>query len=176
LVVVSGQLKEQIVSFYLVQRLNNKPEGQPANPFGGNPHVTDLLRGAGAAVELDLMSKGEFDPCVPSSGWRLMQAAKSLRIVTQQLVRPTYEEDVHFVCTPDQADTVLPDWQEWSQNPNSLVPTGYFKDADSDYKVYNPERIVGWWALDEDLLWSRDPEIAETLRSALVTIQANTPS
>lgn len=162
------------MNFHRIQRLVEQPAGRPINPFGGNPHVTRLLNDAGAPVALDLMSKAEFDPGpVAQAGFRMMNVASGLRVVTRQLVLPARTEDVHFVCTDEQVETTLPAWDRWAAEPQTIAPTAFFPDRPEDLRdVRRPEAVVGWWALDADVVWTRDGELAENIRGAFVTIAA----
>jgi hypothetical protein len=123
---------------------------------------TDPVRRAG--LGFDYMGSSEFEwGAIPESARRIVANIRRLEVVSATLVRQSYEEPVHFVCTKAQAETILPVWHEWSQNPRSLERPHYFRDADSD-GVYESDRTVAWWALNEDLLWTRDLVLAEKLK------------
>lgn len=157
------------MSFRFVQRLNAAPDGRAVNAFGSDPRVAKVLLDAGAKVDLDYMGSSEFESGIAiKSGNRLATVAKDLKIVTQTLVRPTYSEDVHFVCTDEQVEGTLPEWHEWSKAPRSIEPTGYFKDDSRD--SMGGDNIVGWWAMDEDLIWTRQTDVAENILGAFVTL------
>lgn len=157
------------MSFRFVQRLNAAPDGRMVNVFGSDPRVAKVLLDAGAKVDLDYMGSSEFESGIAiESGNRIATAAKKLKIVTQTLVRPSYSENVHFVCTDEQVEDVLPEWHEWSKAPQSMEPTGYFRDDSSD--SMGGDDIVGWWAMDEDLIWTRQIDVAENILGAFVTL------
>jgi hypothetical protein len=159
------------MSFRLVQRLSASPEGRNVNPFGSNPGVSKVLLNAGAQVSLDYMgsSEFEFDTAV-KSGNNIVSVAKELKIVTQTLVRPTYSEYVHFVCTDEQATGLLPEWHEWTKDPRNIEPMGYFNDDSMD-RIVGLD-VVGWWAMDENLIWTRQIEVAEKILGAFVTLSS----
>lgn len=160
------------MSFRYVQRLNAAPDGRAVNAFGSDPMVSAMLLEAGAKIDLDYMGSSEFEHGMARvSGNRIANSANDLKIVTQTLVRPEYQEDVHFLCTDDQVDAILPIWHDWTQHPQSKEALAYFKDDKMDMNmVANSETVVGWWAMDEDLIWSREAEVAESIRSAFVVI------
>lgn len=159
------------MSFRFVQRLNAAPDGRAVNVFGSDPRVAKVLLDAGAKVDLDYMGSSEFENGIAiKSGNRIATAAKGLKIVTQKLVRPTYSEDVHFVCTDEQVEGVLPEWHEWAKSPRSIEPTAYFKDDSRDSMGTADDSVVGWWAMDEDLIWTRQTEVAENILGAFVTL------
>jgi hypothetical protein len=81
------------------------------------------------------------------------------------LVIPGHTEDVSFVCTDEQAEALLPGWDEWTKNPRTKEPSGYPSDEHGFYTD-----TVGWWALGEDLIWARQEETAENIRSAFVAV------
>lgn len=163
------------MGFKLVQRLEAAPDGRPRNVFGGEASlwVSKFLLEAGAGVDLEYMGRSEFEdrPTLVGSANRIAVASRDLSVVTRTLVRPTYTEAVHFVCTNEQAEGLLRAWDGWSVRPEPLEPTGYFRDDDSDTRA--GDETVGWWALKEDLIWSRDQVIAEGIRDAFVTILDN---
>jgi hypothetical protein len=108
------------------------------------------------------------------SGNRILRAANRLKIVTQTLARPTYIEDVHFVCTDQQEEETLPEWHKWAKHPDSSIePTGYIRDDRIDSLGSYGDNPVGWWALNEDLIWSREQEVAENILQAFVTLAAD---
>jgi hypothetical protein len=136
--------------------------------------VSKFLLDAGAAVDLEYMGHSEFEdrPTLVGSANRIAVAAKDLIIVTRRLVRPTYSEDVHFVCTDEQAETLLPEWDAWAVRPEPLDPTGYFRDDERDARGGSGDTIA-WWALGEDLIWSREEAVADGIRGAFVEILEN---
>jgi len=158
------------MSFHLVQRLEAAPDGQPQNVFGSDIGVSKVLLDAGAGVDLACMGSSEFEMgAVAESGNRIASVANRLKIVTQQLVRPSYTEDVHFVVTDEQVEDTLPEWHTWAEgNPRSLDPTGYFREF-ADFDVYS-EDTIAWWALRENLIWSREEKTAENIRVAFVNL------
>lgn len=175
-----------MLRFDLVQRLNQLPP--PREGGNDSPVARALLEasanGMGAVSPMDsntepirraelgfdYMGAAEFEfGAIPDSADRIVSDTDGLEVVSATLVRPTYEEPVHFVCTSEQAATVLPLWQEWTQNPNprSLERPHYFRDAKED-GVPEDDRTVAWWALNEDLLWARDITVAEKLKQAFI--------
>ncbi|HVA10828.1 MAG TPA: hypothetical protein VNG32_01520 [Candidatus Dormibacteraeota bacterium] len=110
------------------------------------------------------------------SGNRILRAANRLKIVTQTLARPTYIEDVHFVCTDEQEEDILPEWHKWAKyHPESSVePTGYLRDDRIDSLGSYADNPVGWWALNEDIIWTRKEEVAENIMSAFVNLSHQT--
>lgn len=157
--------------FNLVQRLDTTHDGIPVNPFGSraSQHVSSFLLKAGATVDLAYMGSSEFeDPQIlVGAANRIASAAHELQIVTRVLTRPTYSEDVHFLATGEILESEIADWESWTASPSSLEDTGYFKDK--------PSRVgyagtVGWWALNEDLIWTRERSVAENMQAAFVTI------
>jgi hypothetical protein len=164
--------------FDLVQRLNQlPPPREPASPIEGalmtigangwgsvSPMDSDLDPVRRAGLGFDYMGASEFEwGAIPDSAKRIISNVSRLAVVTNTLVRPTYEEPVHFVCTDEQAETVLPIWHEWSKNPRSLERPNYFKDADYDHiSKYND--VVAWWALNEDIIWTREQGLAEKIK------------
>jgi hypothetical protein len=164
--------------FDLVQRLEQLPPSiESANPVmeavkiasaNGMGAVSPMDRDTDpvrrADLGFDYMGSSEFEfGAIPQSARRIVANISRLAVVTNTLVRPTYEEPVHFVCTDEQAETILPVWHEWSQNPRSLERPHYFRDADRD-SIWEGDRTVAWWALNEDLLWTRDEGLAEKLK------------
>lgn len=148
--------------FDLVQRLQQPPYSRDPSAVGPMDRDIDPISRTG--LEFDYMGSAEFEyGTISDAAQRIVSNAGRLKIVTDTLVRPTYEEPVHFVCTDEQAETVLPVWHEWSKNPRSLERPQYFKDSDID-NVYEWSRTVGWWALNEGLLWTRDIALAEKLK------------
>ncbi len=102
---------------------------------------------------------------------RIANAASRLKIVTQTLARPTYIEDVHFVCTDEQEEQTLPEWHKWAKHPESSIePTGYIRDAAIDSLGRDGDNVVGWWALNEDLIWTREEVVAENIIEAFVNL------
>lgn len=159
------------MNFYLVQRLEASPEGRVMNAFGSDVGVSKVLLDAGAMFDLADMGSSEFEyGAAAKSGNKIAAVASKLKIVSQQLIRPTYTEEVHFVCTPEQEEDLLPEWHEWTKNPSAIEPMAYFKDSDRDNIVIDPGRVVGWWALNEDLIWTREAEVAENIKSAFVSL------
>jgi len=154
--------------FSLVQRLAAAPDGMPKNIMGDptSRYVSRHLLSAGAQVDLEYMARDEFnDPELLVGGAnRIAAAAHRLQIVTRTLTRPGYTEPVHFICTEEQR-VLFPKWDSWSQDPSTVEPTGYFRDLGPAY-----DETVGWWGLEEDLIWTREEEVAETIRAAFVTI------
>ncbi len=122
----------------------------------------DPIRGAG--LGFDYMGSSEFEMgAIPQSARRIIASAAELTVVTSTLVRPTYEEPVHFVCTYDPVETVLPNWHEWSKDPRSRERPHYFRDSDRD-NVWSKDRTAAWWALNEDLIWTRERDLAEKIK------------
>jgi hypothetical protein len=156
------------MSFNLVQRLESAPDGQSQNyHFGADTKVSDVLLGADAQVELAKMGRIEFGFSIPAdSGNRIVRAASDLKIVTQTLVRPTYQEDVHFVCTDEQAEETVPEWHAWTEEPIALEPTFYFRDNRDESPAKYGKKVVGWWALKEDLIWTREESVASNILKA----------
>lgn len=159
-----------MAKFELVQRLTDAPDGRPRNIMGdpASIDVSRLLLDAGAGVDLDYM--GSYEYAMPKiligSANRIANVAPKLKVVTRQLVIPGHEESVSFVCT-DEQETLFPEWEQWAEAPNTKEPSGYPVD---DNGLYG--EIVGWWALDEDLIWARREETAENIRNAFVTVSA----
>lgn len=159
------------MSFYRIQRLSAIPNEVVYYPFGNSDGVTKPLADAGAGVRLDYMGWHQsIESTVSESGNRIAMVADELKIVTQRLVRPTYEEDAHFILTEKQADDALPEWQEWTRSPSTAEATGYFEDM-KDYKYFGRE-TVAWWAIQQDVIWTRQKRVAENILGALVQIGA----
>lgn len=157
------------MSFELVQRLTDAPDGRPRNVMGdaASLQVSKILLDAGAKVDLDYMGSYEYaDPrTLIGSANRIANAANDLKIVTRQLVIPGHAEDVRFVCTDEQEESLLPEWDEWTKHPHTMEPSGFLGDEDGLYS-----ETVGWWALGEDLIWTRQEETAENIRNAFVAV------
>lgn len=157
--------------FELVQRLTDAPDGRPRNVMGepASMHISKLLLDAGAKVDLDYMGSYDYgnpEVLIPSAN-RIANAAPRLKVVTRELVLPGHEEPVSFVCTDDQ-EGLFEEWDEWAKTPVTREPSGYPVDESGFHGD-----IVGWWALEEDLIWAREAEIAENIRSAFVEILHN---
>lgn len=134
--------------------------------------MAGLLIGAGAKIDLAYMNNREFrfDADVRSAK-RIVLAANRLKVVTQTLARPTYIEDVSFVCTDEQAEGTLPQWHKWTKAPSSSIePTGYIRDDTVDSMGRDAGNVVAWWALNEDLIWTREEAVAENIRQAFVVL------
>jgi hypothetical protein len=160
--------------FWLVQRLEETPQRRYDNPFGGDTNVAKTLD---AQFRLDYMGSAEFEfGAVPQSANRIHQVANRLKVVTQNVVTPVFEEPVHFICTSEQEEETLPAWQEWVKAPHSLEDTYYFRSRDKwPYTDQDKLNYVGWWALEEDIIWTRDAGRAEGIRQAFVNLaQAHT--
>ncbi|PIZ62972.1 hypothetical protein COY17_01500 [Candidatus Saccharibacteria bacterium CG_4_10_14_0_2_um_filter_52_9] len=112
------------MSFYTVQRLEAMPGVIPINAFGGDTRVSGMLLQAGAGVQLEYMgsSNFEFDEPLKAAN-RVARVAHDLKVVTQTLVRPGYSEDVHFVCTEEQAETTVSGWHDWWAFGEDLIWT-----------------------------------------------------
>ena len=173
------------MSFNLVQRLNEAPDGQPCNPISSDRDVSETLQIVGAGVDLDYMGRTEFEPRggaslpnkvsrVAESGNRLIRVVQELKVVTGILSRPSYEEEVHFIATAEQKRETIPRWHEWAGNPdklpNSLVPTGYFLD---DAYVDYYKNTLAWWVPEEDLIWARERDVAERILGAFVRLSVS---
>ena len=156
-----------MANFELIQRLTDAPDGRPRNVMGdpATLQVSKLLLDAGAKVDLDYMGSSEYadPPILIGSANRIANAAQRLKVVTKQVVLPAHAENVSFVCT-DEQEELIPEWDRWAKNPVSKEPSGYVTFGD-DYKD-----IVGWWALSEDLIWTRQEEVAENIRNAFVAV------
>lgn len=159
--------------FDLVQRLEQLPSqpentnqtGESSATIGASSPMdrdTDPIWRAG--LRYGYMGSSEFENgAIAESAHRIVSNMGRLAVVTDTLMRPTYKELVHFVCTDEQAGTILPVWHDWSQNPTTRERPHYFKDADEDIVVYEYDITVAWWALNEDLLWTRDEALAEEI-------------
>lgn len=161
------------MAFSLVQRLEAAPDGRCRNPLNDEAPlwVSKFLLDAGAKVDLAYMGRIEFEerPTLIGSANRIAVASKKLNVIKREIEVPRYTGDVHFVCTDEQAEDLLPEWETWAQAPESIEPTGFFDDEDS----HHFEDVVGWWALNEDLIWTQDAGVAENIRGAFVTILDN---
>jgi hypothetical protein len=158
--------------FELVQRLTDAPDSRPRNIFGdpASIEVSRILLNLGARIDLAYMGSYEYaDPKILlASANRIAKAAPKLKIITQQLVIPGVpDESVNFVCTEAQQESLLSEWETWVENPRTLEPSGYPTDHDGVFKD-----TVGWWALGEDLIWTRQEEIAENIRGAFVKVSS----
>ncbi|MEO6761790.1 MAG: hypothetical protein ABI220_05505 [Candidatus Saccharimonadales bacterium] len=159
------------MSFELVQRLTASPSGRRVNVLGSNPRVARVLLDAGAGVDLDYMGSSEFEGRVVEwSAARIASVAKKLRVVTRAFVQPDQTENIYFVCTDRQATVTLPEWSEWANNHYSLEPTGFFRGDATDRVLDSSAEPVAWWALTEDLIWSRKPEVADNIKSAFAAV------
>jgi hypothetical protein len=134
--------------------------------------VARVLFDAGSGVDLAYMDNREFEfDADARSANRIATAASRLKIVTQALATPNYNEDVHFVCTAEQAEQLLPEWHKWAKHPESSIePTGYIRDNTVDSLGNGGDNVVGWWALNEDLIWTRDAVVAENIMEAFVNL------
>jgi hypothetical protein len=160
-----------MAKFELVQRLTDAPDGRPRNIMGdeASVQVSKLLLDAGAGIDLDYM--GSYEYATPQiligSANRIANAAPKLKVVTRQLVIPGHEEPVNFVCT-DEQQALFTEWDQWVKAPSTKEPSGYPVDENSLYS-----ETVGWWALEEDLIWTRREDVAENIRQAFVEVAAN---
>jgi hypothetical protein len=130
--------------------------------------VSKLLLDAGGGVDLDYMGSYDYSdpPTLIGSANRIANAAPRLKVVTRELVLPGHEEEaISFVCT-DEQEGLFAAWDEWVKAPHTKEPSGFPADENGFY-----ESVVGWWALGEDLIWSRREEVAENIRTAFVEIE-----
>lgn len=160
-----------MANFWLVQRLEEAHKGRHDNPFQDDDNVASTLN---AQFNLDYMGAAEFEyGAVPKSGNRIAKTARHLRIVTHQIVTPNFEESVHFICTSEQEEGLLPEWHEWAKNPQTKENTFYFNSRDGwPYTGEYARNYVGWWALNEDIIWTREESRAESIRQAFVDLAA----
>ena len=165
--------------FNLVQRLEATQSEVPINPLGGPAclRVSGFILNAGAKFDLAYMGGSEFEEprTLIGAANRIASAAHRLKIVTRKITRPSYSEDVHFIATEETLADALPVWGTWAgaENPRTREPIGYFRDL-GDADAY--ESTVGWWALDEDVIWSREREIAGNIKDTFVNILNAVPA
>lgn len=159
---------------HLVQRLTEARQQNYVNPFGGAPGASYRLMAAGAGVELDYMGAAEYEwGTAEESLARMLRAAKQLRVVTRRLVRPTYEEPAYLIVAGNDrtAKQTVARWEEWTQRPYTMEPTGYFRDLPRD-EVNSSRDVVGWWDFRDDVMWARDPDVAARMLGALARLGA----
>lgn len=155
------------MSFELVQRITDAPNGHPRNIMGAESsiRVSQILRDAGAIVDLDYMGSYEYeDPrTLIQSANSIANAGSKLKVVTDQRRTGKLPNLVHFVCTSEQAADLIPSWHSWTLQPRTKEPTGYFEEE-------GYENVIGWWALNEDLIWTRESQDAIAIRDAFVAL------
>lgn len=157
---------------HLVQRLEDASNKQWVSPYGGNANTSYQLMSAGAGVDLDYMGNAQFEYGASEKSLdRMLRTAGQLRLVTRRLVRPTYEEPAYLVVPGDDAaaQKAITRWEQWSRHPHTMEATGYFQDLPQD-AVHTSLPIVGWWDIEDDIMWARNPEVAIHMFGALARL------
>lgn len=140
--------------FWLVQRLSLAYEG---NSKPGFDHY----------FALEYMGSAEYEFNAPSESLRAMRA-KPLGIFMYTVGgRPVY-----FVCHPEMFAEKAERLDNWLADGTPSKEQSYFREnlTEQDWRgdpidAYY-KRTVAWWSYDENIAWTLDPDIAQTLLKA----------
>jgi len=104
------------------------------------------------------------------SAQRLQAKSDQMEVIEQDLTLASGKEVVAYVlCTPDQQNSVLPQWQRWatSEHPQTAERILFFEGQQSGERSDRQPEV--WWAFDPgtDLVWTTDLATAFALGNAI---------
>jgi hypothetical protein len=163
------------MSFEKVHRLEANPGTITRNPFGDTIVLAKIMLDSGAGVEPSYVGHFEYAQGAADSAIRRSEeeTAASLQVVTQDFRRPTGVEPIHFVCTDQQVESVLPVWHAWagSERPQTQVPIGFLPGMAGNDMIPGSENVATWWGMSDDIIWTRSAGIAENIRQSFVNFR-----
>lgn len=154
--------------FYAVHRIEECPRNAMGihMPFGDSTanYISSLLQKAGAPVALAYMGRAQYEnpEVLLGSANSFASAADDLTIQPHAAAKGHAQS--YFLGTEAHLDNILPRWNAWALKPDTLEPT-YFSKGKSTH-----ERTIGWWAMQENLIWAVEESTVEAIRKALVTL------
>lgn len=142
------------MSFELIQRLVEAPEDYEPPKRGDTAKIADLLLNAGVCLDQTTLPGCASQNALYGSITRMRRDGSQLKVVKGNLILPDFEEEMHFLGARF-LDIYLPE--------KALVLDEEHKKCIGENQ--NPgNTTVGWWALGEDIIWTRRQETAENIR------------
>ena len=170
--------------FHLVQRLELRPQqGRDARYFAASPSAGPRFD---AVFACDYMGSSEFEYGLGGAYRRMLNYNLSLRSV--ELTRNNVTRPVYFIAT-DEADAyghifhgelgsitsfeqLLAAFRLWFEQPCLRAKEVTYFDMLFDgnipeYRREYPPKVIAWWSLDDNVVWTLDETVARELLRTL---------
>lgn len=148
-----------MTDFYLTQRLQKRTYKQPD------------AKGLDVNFQLDYMGSSEFEwGAIPKALKSLREHAERFTIFESTMSLGTHTRTVYFVADEQDYQGQREHFGVWADSGFRGKESTHFPQVFRGEDEHFYGRTVAWWAINDNIAWTLDPELAPLLLAGLTNL------